>query len=366
MASGSEFGKILRLTTWGESHGAGIGAVLDGFPAGMDLSEEDIQKYLDRRKPGQSEISTPRKESDRVEILSGVFDGKTTGTPISLLIRNTSHRSGDYGNLKDCFRPGHADYTYYSKYGFRDYRGGGRASARETAGRVAAGAIAAKFLRELGVDICAFTRAIGPVQIDDKRFDKDLIAKTKTCMPDAEADEQAMRFLKKCMEEKDSAGGVIECVITGVPAGIGDPVFDKLDAGIAQALMSIGAVKAVEIGDGVKAALSTGSMKSPQAASKKKERKTMWSVECGITDFSLAISHLTLHTSNFTPHTTHFTLRLGALLVYLQPLLVEQDSGQTVFHGILVDGNCFQGGAVGQGFGKGFQLVRIQNQFAEF
>ena len=255
MASGSEFGKILRLTTWGESHGAGIGAVLDGFPAGMDLSEEDIQKYLDRRKPGQSEISTPRKESDRVEILSGVFDGKTTGTPISLLIRNTSQRSGDYGNLKDCFRPGHADYTYYSKFGFRDYRGGGRASARETAGRVAAGAIASKFLRELGVDICAFTKAIGPIQIDEKRFDKDLITKTKTCMPDAEANEQAMLYLKKCMEEKDSAGGVIECVITGVPAGIGDPVFDKLDARIAQALMSIGAVNAVEIGDGVQAAL---------------------------------------------------------------------------------------------------------------
>ena len=264
MASGSEFGSILRLTTWGESHGAGIGAVLDGFPAGMDLSEEDIQKYLDRRKPGQSEISTPRKESDRVEILSGVFDGKTTGTPISLLIRNTSQRSGDYGNLKDCFRPGHADYTYYSKFGFRDYRGGGRASARETAGRVAAGAIASKFLRELGADICAFTKAIGPIQIDEKRFDKDLITKTKTCMPDAEANEQAMLYLKKCMEEKDSAGGVIECVITGVPAGIGDPVFDKLDARIAQALMSIGAVKAVEIGDGVQAALSTGSFNNDQ------------------------------------------------------------------------------------------------------
>ena len=182
MASGSEFGSILRLTTWGESHGAGIGAVLDGFPAGMDLSEEDIQEYLDRRKPGQSEISTPRIEADRVEILSGVFEGKTTGTPISLLIRNTSQRSRDYGNLKDCFRPGHADYTYYSKYGFRDYRGGGRASARETAGRVAAGAIAAKFLRELGVEICAFTRSIGPVQIDERRFDKELIRKT-TILP---------------------------------------------------------------------------------------------------------------------------------------------------------------------------------------
>ena len=260
MASGSEFGSILRLTTWGESHGAGIGAVLDGFPAGMKLSEEDIQEYLDRRKPGQTSISTPRKEADKVEILSGVFEGKTTGTPISLLIRNTSQRSRDYGNLRDCFRPGHADYTYYSKYGFRDYRGGGRSSARETAARVAAGAIAARFLGELGVEICAFTKSIGPVCINEDRFDSDLIRKTVTCMPDREADRQAMQFLKECMEKKDSAGGVIECRITGVPAGIGDPVFDKLDARIAQALMSIGAVKAVEIGDGILAAGMTGSV----------------------------------------------------------------------------------------------------------
>ena len=258
MASGSELGSILRITTWGESHGAGIGAVLDGFPAGMELSEEDIQKYLDRRKPGQSSISTPRKEADKVEILSGVFEGKTTGTPISLLIRNTSQRSRDYGNLKDCFRPGHADYTYYSKYGFRDYRGGGRSSARETAARVAAGAIAARFLGELGVEICAFTRAIGPVSIDEDKFDPELITRTKTCMPDAGADRRAIQFLEACMENKDSAGGVIECRITGVPAGIGDPVFDKLDARIAQALMSIGAVKAVEIGDGIDAAKATG------------------------------------------------------------------------------------------------------------
>ena len=259
MASGSEFGSILRLTTWGESHGAGIGAVLDGFPAGMELSEGDIQKYLDRRKPGQTNISTPRKEADLVEILSGVFEGRTTGTPISLLIRNTSQRSGDYGNLKDCFRPGHADYTYYSKYGFRDYRGGGRSSARETAGRVAAGAVAAKFLGELGVDLCAFTKSIGPVAYDESRFDRNLITKTRTCMPDAKADAEAVAFLKECMQQKDSAGGVIECRITGVPAGIGDPVFDKLDARIAQALMSIGAVKAVEIGDGTEAAKAYGS-----------------------------------------------------------------------------------------------------------
>ena len=259
MAAGSEFGTILRLTTWGESHGTGIGAVLDGFPAGMELSQGDIQKYLDRRKPGQTAIATPRKEADEVEILSGVFEGRTTGTPISLLIRNTSQRSGDYGNLKDCFRPGHADYTYYSKYGFRDYRGGGRSSARETAGRVAAGAIAAKFLEELGVNLCAYTKAIGPVSIDESRFDAALITQTSTCMPDAVADREAMEYLENCMAQKDSSGGVIECRITGVPAGIGDPVFDKLDARIAQALMSIGAVKAVEIGDGTEAARARGS-----------------------------------------------------------------------------------------------------------
>lgn len=259
MASGSLFGTLLRLTTWGESHGAGIGAVLDGFPAGMELCEEDIQKYLDRRKPGKTAISTPRKESDTVEILSGVFEGKTTGTPISLLIRNTSQRSRDYGNLKDCFRPGHADYSYFSKYGFRDYRGGGRSSARETAARVAAGAIACKLLGEMGIDLCAFTKAIGPVWIDEDKFNRELILTAPTCMPDADADRKAQEYLAGCMQERDSAGGVIECRINGVPAGIGDPVFDKLDARIAQALMSIGAVKAVEIGDGILAASAKGS-----------------------------------------------------------------------------------------------------------
>ncbi len=258
--SGSEFGKLLKISTWGESHGAAIGAVLDGFPAGMELTSEDIQVYLDRRKPGQSDITTPRKEADLVEILSGVFENKTTGTPISLMIRNTSQHSKDYGNLKDCFRPGHADYTYFSKYGFRDYRGGGRSSARETAGRVAAGAIAAKLLKEMGIEICAFTRSIGPVSIDESRFDASLIRKTKTCMPDSAADERALDYMKECIAQKDSSGGVIECRITGVPAGIGDPVFDKLDARLAQAIMSIGAVKAIEIGDGCEASVARGSV----------------------------------------------------------------------------------------------------------
>lgn len=257
--AGSFIGRILQVTTWGESHGPALGAVIDGFPAGVELSEEDIQIYLDRRKPGKTDISTPRKEADKVEILSGVFEGKTTGTPISMMIRNTSQRSKDYGNLKDCFRPGHADYTFYSKYGFRDYRGGGRSSARETAARVAAGAAAMKLLKQMGIDICAYTRSIGPVTIDPKNFDRSLITTAKTAMPDAEADAAASEFLKNCMEEHDSAGGVIECRINGVPAGVGDPVFCKLDALLAQALMSVGAVKAVEIGDGTGAALLRGS-----------------------------------------------------------------------------------------------------------
>ena len=259
MSSGSGFGTLLHLTTWGESHGAGIGAVLDGFPSGMELSEKDIQKYLDRRKPGKTSIASQRREADTVEILSGVFEGRTTGTPISMMIRNTSQRSADYKSLESCFRPGHADYTYYMKYGLRDYRGGGRSSARETAGRVAAGAAACKFLGELGIDLCAFTKSIGPVAVREEHFDRALILRTPTCMPDPEADLRAQEYLRHIMNARDSAGGVVECRICGVPAGIGDPVFDKLDARLAQAIMSIGAVKAVEIGDGTGAALSTGS-----------------------------------------------------------------------------------------------------------
>ncbi|WP_130836887.1 chorismate synthase [Lachnoclostridium sp. Marseille-P6806] len=257
--AGSVFGSILKVTTWGESHGPAIGAVLDGFPAGMELCEADIQPFLDRRRPGRTAVSTPRREDDRVELLSGVFEGKTTGTPISMLIRSNAQRSADYGDLKDCFRPGHADYGYYAKYGIRDYRGGGRSSGRETAGRVAAGAVAAKLLRELGIDLFAYTAAIGPVAADPAAFDRSLIAAMPTAMPDAEANRRAMEYLAQCMEEKDSAGGVIEAVIRGVPAGIGDPVFDKLDARLASALVSIGGVKAVEIGDGMASAAAKGS-----------------------------------------------------------------------------------------------------------
>jgi chorismate synthase len=257
--SGSSFGRILTVTTWGESHGPAVGAVLDGFPAGMPLTEADIQKYLDRRKPGSSAIATQRRETDTVEILSGVFEGITTGTPISLLIRNSDAHSADYGDLKDCYRPGHADYGFDAKFGLRDYRGGGRSSGRETAGRTAAGAVAAKLLKSVGIEILCYTKSIGPVSIDPARFDASLILTTATAMPDAEADRKAMEYVRQCMAEKDSCGGEIECIIRGVPAGIGDPVFDKLDARLAHAVMSIGAVKAVSIGDGEAVRTARGS-----------------------------------------------------------------------------------------------------------
>ncbi len=257
--AGNYYGEHFRITTWGESHGKALGVVIDGCPAGLDLKEEDIQAYLDRRKPGASAISTPRKEEDLVEILSGVFEGKTTGTPISLMVRNTSQRSHDYGNLADCYRPGHADYTYDAKYGIRDYRGGGRSSGRETIGRVAAGAVACKILKRLGIEVQAYTRSIGPVSIDGSRFDKDAILSTPTAMPDREADRQALAYLSQARSMQDSVGGAMECVVTGLPAGIGDPVFEKLDANLAKALMSIGAVKAVEIGDGIGASALAGS-----------------------------------------------------------------------------------------------------------
>lgn len=257
--AGSTFGTIFKITTWGESHGKALGAVIDGCPAGLPLCEKDIQVYLDRRKPGQSSISTPRKESDQVEILSGIFEGKTTGTPISLLIPNTSQKSSDYSEIASYYRPGHADYTFDAKYGFRDYTGGGRSSGRETAGRVAAGAVALKLLKEMGISVTAYTRSIGPVSADPEHFDRDAIYSTATCMPDSDADSKATAYLKECMMKKDSSGGVIECIVTGLPAGVGDPVFEKLDANLSKAIMSIGAVKAVEIGDGIRVSTAVGS-----------------------------------------------------------------------------------------------------------
>ncbi|WP_044912733.1 chorismate synthase [Butyrivibrio sp. WCE2006] len=257
--SGSVFGNNITITTWGESHGKALGVVLDGFPAGMPLNEADIQVFMDRRKPGSSVVTTPRKEDDEVEILSGIFEGKTTGTPISLIVKNTSQRSGDYSEIAEYYRPGHADYGFDVKYGFRDYRGGGRSSGRETIGRVAAGAICQKLLKEIGIDVTAYTKSIGDVEADTSNIDKSVVLNTITAMPDAEADKKAVELINNCRKKGDSVGGVIECVIKGMPAGIGEPVFNKLDAMLSHAVMSIGAVKAVEIGDGIKASAAYGS-----------------------------------------------------------------------------------------------------------
>ena len=232
--AGSVFGNIFKISTWGESHGEGLGVVIDGCPAGLPLCEEDIQEQLDRRKPGQSKFTTPRKEDDEVHILSGVFEGKTTGTPISLAVYNKTQRSADYSEIANYYRPGHADYTFDEKFGFRDYRGGGRSSGRETIGRVAAGAIAMKILKELERDNNAFN------------------------MPDKEAAEMVKSFAESKMSVGDSIGGVIECRVTGMMTGIGNPTFEKLDANLAKAIMSIGAVKGFEIGDGFGAAKVTG------------------------------------------------------------------------------------------------------------
>ena len=254
--AGSTFGTLFQITTWGESHGPGVGVVVDGCPAGLSLCEEDIQKFLDRRKPGQSRYATPRKEDDAVKILSGVFEGKTTGTPISLAIYNENQLSKDYSDIASCYRPGHADYTFDQKYGFRDYRGGGRSSGRETIGRVAAGAIAVKILQQLGITLTAYTKSIGPVVC--RSFDAAVIGENPLYMPDADAAENAQAYLDACMAEQNSSGGVIECIISGMPSGIGDPVFEKLDANLAKAILSIGAVKGFEIGDGFDVAKATG------------------------------------------------------------------------------------------------------------
>lgn len=257
--AGSTWGNILRMTTWGESHGKGVGVVIDGCPAGLPLCEADIQKYLDRRKPGQSKFTTQRQEGDAAEILSGVFEGRTTGTPVSIMVRNQDQRSHDYSEIMDIYRPGHADYTFDEKYGFRDYRGGGRSSGRETIARVAAGAIAARFLDSLGIQVAAYTKSIGKIQVDMDAFDMEEIKNNRLCMPDAKAAAEAEAYLEQMMADRDSAGGVVECLVAGLPAGIGEPVFEKLDARLAQAVMSVGAVKGFEIGDGFAASEARGS-----------------------------------------------------------------------------------------------------------
>lgn len=257
--AGSTFGNIFKVTTWGESHGKGVGVVVDGCPAGLLLDETDIQKYLNRRKPGQSRYATPRKEDDSVEILSGVFEGKTTGTPISMVVYNKTQRSKDYSEIANYYRPGHADLTYDLKYGFRDYRGGGRSSGRETIGRVAAGAIACKILGQLGIEILTYTKSIGPVEADLKNPDYSQIFENSFYMPDAQAAKKAADYLEKCMKSRDSSGGVIECIVKGMKPGVGDPAFEKLNANLAKAVCSIGAVKGFEIGDGMAVAKARGS-----------------------------------------------------------------------------------------------------------
>lgn len=257
--AGSTYGNIFKISTWGESHGQALGVVIDGCPSNVPLSEEDIQVFLNRRKPGQSDFSTKRNESDAVQILSGVFEGKTTGTPISLIVYNEDQKSRDYGNIAYCYRPGHADFGFDEKFGFRDYRGGGRSSGRETVGRVAAGAIASKVLNTLGIHLLSYTRSIGDIVIDYSKFQKKEIFSNPHYMPDSAAAEAATALLKEVMTDRDSIGSSVECIISGVPAGIGEPVFDKLDASLGKAVMSIGAVKAVEIGDGILVQRARGS-----------------------------------------------------------------------------------------------------------
>ncbi len=255
--AGNTFGEAFKLTTFGESHGAALGCVVDGCPAGLAIDTDFLQAELDRRRPGQGGAAvTTRKEGDQAEILSGVFEGKSTGTPIAILIRNTSQRSGDYGNIKDKFRPGHADFSYFEKYGFRDYRGGGRSSGRETAARVAGGAIAKLLLSKSGITIRAYTKKAAGIECES--VDLSVIEQNPLRACSLEAASKMQEQIERLRKEGNSAGGIVECRVTGMPAGLGEPVFDKLDALLAHALVSIGAVKGIEFGAGFDAADSTG------------------------------------------------------------------------------------------------------------
>jgi chorismate synthase len=270
--SGNTFGTLFRVTTWGESHGTAVGAVIDGCPAGMRLDPVDVQHELDRRRPGQSQFSTSRSEDDRVEVLSGIFEGRTTGTPISMIVRNKDAKSSAYEPIRNRPRPGHADFTYMAKYGIRDHRGGGRASARETVGRVAAGAVAIKLLRSHGIEIAGYVTELGGVAAnipdwtergeiglsDLQSIREDAESSAIRC-PDRASETLMMKRLMEAKGAMDSIGGIVEIVALGLPPGLGEPVFGKLDADLAGALMSIGAVKAVEIGSGVKSARMLGS-----------------------------------------------------------------------------------------------------------
>ena len=260
--SGNTYGQLFKVTTFGESHGAAIGCVIDGVPPKLALSEADIQIDLDRRRPGQSKITTQRKESDKVEILSGVFDGKTTGTPLAMLIRNEDQRSKDYENIKNVFRPGHADFSYLAKFGIRDYRGGGRSSGRETACRVAAGAVAKKILAKEKIKIIAYTLAVN--NIFAQKIDYSVIEENLVRAPDLQQAQKMIQAIEEARKDGDSLGGIIEAVIQGCPPGLGDPCFDKLHARLAHGLLSIGTIKGIEFGDGFKVAELRGSQNNDQ------------------------------------------------------------------------------------------------------
>ena len=259
--AGNTFGTLFRLTTFGESHGAAIGGVVDGCPSGVIIDEEFIQLELDRRKPGQSDLTSSRKESDRIQILSGVLNGVSTGAPIGFIIQNEDQQSADYENLKDIFRPGHADFTWHSKFGVRDYRGGGRSSARETACRVVAGAIAKSLLNRMNIQVHAFVSSIHKIVVPES-YEKLNLQETYNSLvrcPHSETSSRMEEAVRNAKEEKDSLGGIITCIAFGVPAGIGEPVFDKLHAQMAHAMLSINAVKGFEIGDGFSSTLRKGS-----------------------------------------------------------------------------------------------------------
>jgi len=260
--AGSSFGELFRVTTFGESHGGAVGVVVDGATPGVELSERDVQVQLDRRRPGQSEVTTPRREADEVSILSGVFEGRTTGTPILMILYNRDAQPGAYDEIKDLFRPGHADYTYFKKYGLRDWWGSGRASGRETAGRVAAGAVARKLLAQRAVTLAAYTLRAAGVQCE--RLDLEQIERNPMRACDARAAAEMVRRVNEARERGDSVGGVVECRVRGVPAGLGEPVFDKLDADLAKAILSIGATKGIEFGAGFAAADMLGSEHNDQ------------------------------------------------------------------------------------------------------
>ncbi len=255
----STFGKMFRITTWGESHGKAVGVVIDGCLPNIAVSEADIQKELDRRKPGQSAVTTPRKEADKAIIMSGIFEGKTTGAPISIMVMNEDIDSGKYEKFKELYRPGHADYTYEKKYGIRDWRGGGRSSAREQVGRVAAAAIARKILAKEGISVTGFTRQVGKIILEDDEIDYGEIERNPVRAANRKKAAEMEKLILAAKEEGDSIGGIVEVVAKGVPAGLGEPTFDKLSAELAKAVMSIGAVKGIEIGDGFRLAEMKGS-----------------------------------------------------------------------------------------------------------